>query len=337
MKAWQLTAIGAEHLALVTLPDPEPGPGEVLVRFAAAAPNPRDSQIISGQFTPDLPLPLVPLSDGAGTVAAVGAGVTRFAEGDRVAACFFPNWIEGEALADERKTSGGLESPGVLREYGVYPDHALVKGPDTLSAVELACFPCAGLTAWTALVEKSAIGAGDWVLIQGTGGVAMAALNIANGLGAHSIVLSSSVERLAQATALGAYATINYVDTPAWGDAAYKLSGHGVDAVVEIGGAGTMAQSLAAIRHGGHINIIGYMAGVALDTTVFPLIIRNANLHGIGTGHRTALEALLDFTARHDQHPVISHRFPFDKAPDALATLDAGGFMGKVVIDYAAG
>lgn len=336
MQAWQLTGIGREQLERVTLPTPEPAAGEVLVRFEAASVNPRDSQIIAGQFTSDLPFPLVPLSDGAGTVAAVGAGVTRVAVGDRVAPTFFPDWIDGEALAGERRRSGGLESAGVLREFGVYPQHALVRGPAHLSAAELACYPCAGVTAWTALVERSAVGAGSWVLIQGTGGVAMAALQLARGLGAYSIVLSSSDERLATARELGADATINYRRNPEWGAEAHAIAGHGVDAVVEIGGAGTLAQSLAAIRHGGHVNVIGYMAGPALDITVFPLIIRSANLHGIAAGHRRSFEALLSLVEREQLRPVIGERVPFAEAPSALALLDAGGVVGKVVIDYPA-
>jgi NADPH:quinone reductase-like Zn-dependent oxidoreductase len=298
--------------------------------------NPRDSQIISGQFTQDVNFPLVPLSDGAGTVAAIGDGVSRVAIGDRVAPTFFPNWLEGEALVDERKQSSGLEVPGVLRDYGVYPEHALVKAPDGLSAVGLACLPCAGLTAWTALVEKSAVGPDSWVLIQGTGGVATAALQLAHALGANSIVLSSSDDRLARARELGATETINYRENPGWGELAFAIAGRGVDAVVEIGGAGTLPQSLAAIRHGGHVNVIGYMAGAALDLTVFPLIIRNANIHGIGTGNRAAFEAMLAFIDRTGLQPLVARRYAFDEAPAALRDLDAGGFQGKLVIDYTA-
>ena len=336
MRAWQLTAFGLDNLTRTDVPTPERGPGEVLVHFSAASANPRDSQIIAGHFTPNVDFPLIPLSDGAGTVAAVGDGVSRVAVGDLVAPTFFPGWLEGEALADERKQSSGLEVPGVLREYGVYAEDALVKAPAGLSAAELACFPCAGLTAWTALVEKSGIGPGSWVLVQGTGGVATAALQFATALGANSIVLSSSDARLERARELGATATINYRETPDWGEQAYALAGHGVDAVVEIGGAGTLPQSLAAIRHGGHVNVIGYMAGAALDMTVFPLIIRNANIHGIGTGHRAAFEAMLAFVGEKGLRPLIARRYGFDDAPDALRDLDAGGFQGKLVIDYEA-
>jgi NADPH:quinone reductase-like Zn-dependent oxidoreductase len=336
MRAWQLNAFGLDNLTCDDLPTPEPGPGEVLVRFSAACVNPRDSQIIAGHFTPNVDFPLVPLSDGAGVVAAVGDGVRRVAVGDLVAPTFFPNWLAGEALADERKVSSGLESPGVLREYGVYAEDTLVKAPAGLSAAELACFPCAGLTAWTALVEKSGVGPGSWVLVQGTGGVATFALQFAAALGANSIVLSSSDERLARARELGATETINYRDNPDWGEQAYRLAGHGVDAVVEIGGAGTLPQSLAAIRHGGHVNVIGYMAGAAMDLTVFPLIIRNANIHGIGTGHRAAFEAMLAFVGEQSLRPLIARRYPFDDAPAALRDLDAGGFQGKLVIDYEA-
>jgi NADPH:quinone reductase-like Zn-dependent oxidoreductase len=336
MRAWQLSAFGLDKLSRCELPRGEPGSGEVLVRFEAASVNPRDSQIIAGHFTQNVDFPLVPLSDGAGTVAAVGHGVSRVAVGDRVAPTFFPKWLDGEALGEERKQSGGLEVPGVLREYGVYAEDALVKAPDGLSAAELACLPCAGLTAWMALVEKSGIGAGNWVLIQGTGGVATASLQFAHALGANSIVLSSSDERLATARELGATETINYRENPDWGEQAHAIAGHGVDAVVEIGGAGTLPQSLAAIRHGGHVNVIGYVAGAALDLTVFPLIIRNANIHGIGTGHRAAFESMLAFIDQKRLQPVVARRYAFAEAPAALRDLDAGGFQGKLVIDYEA-
>jgi NADPH:quinone reductase-like Zn-dependent oxidoreductase len=334
MKTLQLDDFGLDGLYLAESPEPgKPGPGEVLVRFEAACVNPRDLQIITGQFTPNVDFPLVPLSDGAGVVEAVGEGVTRVAVGDRITPTFFPGWISGEALQDERQVSSGLEAPGTAREYGIYAEDAVVRAAPHLTAAEAACYPCAGLTAWTALVEKSGIGEGDWVLIQGTGGVAMMALDFARALGANAIVLSSSDEKRAIARERGAAHTINYAEVPEWGPLAFEMSGHGVDAVVEIGGAGTMAQSLAAIRHGGHVNVIGYMAGFDLGVTVFPLIIRNANLHGIGTGNRDQYEAMMRFVAEHELHPLISAAFPLARTADALRALDENRPAGKIVID----
>lgn len=332
MKAINLTAFGLEHLESVVMEKPVPGANEVLVRFEAASLNPRDLQILTGQFTPNVPLPLVPLSDGAGIVEAVGEGVERVAVGDRVSPGFFPNWLHGEALGDERAISSGLEVPGVLREYGVYHQDALVRAAPHLTAHEAACLPCAGLTAWSALMDRSEIQAGNTVLVQGTGGVAMAALQIAKALGAQVIIISSSDERLERAAYLGADHGINYVKTPAWGPVAREISGHGVDAVVEIGGAGTLENSLAAIRHGGHINIIGYMAGIEMGITVFPLIIRNANLHGIGTGNRDSFEAYMDFIGQHVLRPEIHESFPMSEVRQALEQLAQGGHMGKLTL-----
>ena len=334
MKAMHLTDFGLDHLAVVDTSEPgEPASGEVLVKFAAAAVNPRDSQIIAGQFTPNVEFPLIPLSDGAGEVVAVGPEVKRVAVGDLVTPLFFPNWFSGEALGAERAVSSGLEAPGVMRELAIYNEAAVVPAATHLSAAEAACLPCASLTAWTALVEKSGIGAGDCVLIQGTGGVAIAALQLVKALGAQAIVISSSDEKLQRAGDLGADHAINYLADPGWGSAAFELSGGGVDAVIEIGGTGTLENSLAAIRHGGHINIIGYMAGVEMGITVFPLIIKNANLHGIGTGNRDSYEAMMDLIGEKRIRPVIDREYAFNELAAALTDLDNGGHFGKLVLN----
>lgn len=333
MREVQLTAFGAEHLTVTEVAKPEPGPGEVLIKFESVSVNPRDAQIIAGQFTPNISFPLVPMSDGAGRVEAVGQGVTRVQEGDLVTPTFFPNWLSGEALQGERAVSGGLETAGTLREYGVYSQEAVVVAPKHLTAAEAACYPCAGLTAWTSLVNRSGIGEGDTVLVQGTGGVAMASLQVAKALGAAVIIISSSDDKLARASELGADHCINYQDNPDWGQAAYDIAGHGVDAVVEIGGSGTLENSLAAIRHGGHLNIIGYMAGVDMGITVFPLIIKSANLHGIGTGNRDDYEALLRCVEQHALRPVIAEHFSMDNSAEAIAALGNNSPLGKVVID----
>jgi NADPH:quinone reductase-like Zn-dependent oxidoreductase len=335
MKAWQLKDFGLDNLGQVELPQPEPGPHEVLVHFQAASINQRDYQIAMGQFTPNVGFPLVPLSDGAGEVVATGDSVTRLQVGDRVTPLFFPNWVSGEALGDERKVSGGLETSGVLREYGVYGEEAVVKVPDHLSAVEAACLPCAGLTAWTSLVPIANIQPGHTVLVQGTGGVAIAALQFAKALGAQVIILSSSDDKLARARELGADHCINYVSCPDWGAQAFELAGHGVDAVLETGGAGTMENSLAAIRHGGHIAVIGYMAGVEMGVTVFPLIIKCANLHGIGTGNRDNYTAMMAFIDQHGIRPQIATRYAFNEADKALGDIVHGVHFGKLVIDFA--
>ena len=333
MKTLQLNAFGLENLQSVTVDRPTPGPGQVLVKMGAASVNPRDYQIITGQFTTDMAFPLIPLSDGAGEVVAIGDGVSRVAVGELVTPLFFPNWISGEALGDERKQSSGLELPGTLREYAVYPEQAVARAAAHLSAEEAACYPCAGLTAWTSLVTKSRIEAGNTVLVMGTGGVALMGLQLAKALGARVILLSSSEERLVMARELGADHCINYHSQPNWGEIAYEIADHGVDAVLEIGGSGTLENSLAAIRHGGHINIIGYMAGVEMGITVFPLIIKNANLHGIGTGNREDYEAMMQCVQEHQIRPVIAARYPMLETAMALEDLQQGGHFGKRVIN----
>ncbi|MAJ86776.1 MAG: NAD(P)-dependent alcohol dehydrogenase [Cellvibrionales bacterium TMED148] len=335
MTAWQLNSFGLENLKPAQITQAEHKSDEVLIKFEAASVNPRDYQIIEGLFTQNVNFPLTPLSDGAGVVVAAGDDVTGLEIGDTVTPLFFPNWKSGEALFDERKISSGLESEGVLRKSGVYNQNAVTKIPDYLTACEAACLPCAGLTAWTSLVPVGNIEPGNTVLVQGTGGVAIAALQLSKALGARVIIISSSDEKLARAKNMGADLCINYLRQPNWGSEAFEFTGGGVDAVIEIGGAGTMEQSLNAIRHGGHIAVIGYMAGIQLDVTVFPLIIKCANLHGIATGNRDNYEQMLTFMADHKVKPTISRLYSYDEAPIALGDIAKGGHFGKLVIDFA--
>jgi len=334
MRAWQLAGFGLHNLHQVNIERPTLGPHDVMVQLQAASINPRDCQIISGHFTPNVNFPLIPLSDGAGIVIEVGDRVSRLGIGDTVTPLFFPHWVSGEAIKDERKLSSGLEVPGVLREFGAYDEQTLVKAASHLSAAEAACLPCSGLTAWTSLVPIADIQPSNTVLIQGTGGVAIAALQFAKALGAQVIILSSSDEKLAAAKLLGADHCINYLSNPNWGPMAFELAGHGVDLVLEIGGAGTIENSLAAIRHGGHIAIIGYVAGIDMGITVFPLIIKCANLHGIATGNRDNYLAMMRFIQQHNIKPQFQANYGFSDAPAALAAMDQMAPFGKMVIDF---
>jgi len=334
MQAIILPRFGTENLQLTELEAPVPGDDEVLVKFAAAAVNSRDAQIISGAFSPDQPLPIVPVSDGAGTVEAVGKQVEGLARGDLVCPLFFPEWMAGEALADERSVSSGLEAPGVLREYGVYKAHQIIRVPSYLSAAEAACLPCAGLTAWTALVNYSSIGEGDWVLVQGTGGVSLFGLQFAKALGANVIVTSGSDDKLEQALQLGADHGINYANQPEWGEAARELAdGRGVHAVLDVGGTGTLPQSVAALRRGGHINVIGYFGGIDLGLNVFHLIERNAHIHGVAVGNREGFEHMVAFLGEHEIHPVIGAEYSFADAARAIERVGDGSHVGKIVIE----
>lgn len=329
----ELPEWGIDRLQLAEADRPEPSAGQVQVRFGAASVNYRDYQIVAGEFAPDQPLPIIPFSDGAGVVESVADGVTGLAPGDRVAALFFPDWMSGEALDSERAVTSGLETPGVLREFGVYENQAVVKVAAHLSDAEASCFPCAGLTAWNCLTTFAGIQSGDTVLVQGTGGVALMALQFAKAMGATVIVTSSSDERLTRALSLGADYGINYSETPQWGVTAKKLmDGRGVDAVIDIGGQGTLEQSIASIRRGGHINIIGYLAGYGLGLSVIHLIERNAHLHGLSVGNREQFEAMMVFVGEHGIRPVISATYSLKEAGQALKDIAAGGHFGKLVV-----
>jgi NADPH:quinone reductase-like Zn-dependent oxidoreductase len=305
----------------------------VLVEFIAASVNYRDFMIAEGQFAPPEDLPLIPLSDGAAKVVEKGQNVSSLNVGDMVTPLFFPRWQSGDALGDERSISTGLESPGCLRDFGVFDESAVVKVPHYLSAEEAACFPCAGLTAWSALVTNSAVSPGDVVLLLGTGGVSVFALQFAKAMGATVIVTSSSDEKLGHARNLGADHCINYRSTPEWGAAAKSLTdGRGVDIVVQVGGTGTLQQSFQAIRRGGHIPIIGALGGAQMDVDVYELIMSNAHLHGIGVGNRIGCEQMMSFADKHQLLPVIHRVYPFADAASAIRDIARGEHFGKLVV-----
>jgi NADPH:quinone reductase-like Zn-dependent oxidoreductase len=333
MKICELSAWGFDNLHYRDVSTPQPGPDQVLLKFGAASINYRDYQIVAGEFAPDQPLPIIPGSDGAGRIVAVGDNVDGLSPGDRVSPLFFPEWMSGEALDNERSVSSGLETLGVLREYGVYEPHQVCRIAPHLTDAEASCYPCAGLTAWNSLVTCSGTAAGDTVLVQGTGGVSIMALQFAKAMGARVIVTSSSDERLQRALVLGADHGINYRETPNWGEAARKLTdGQGVDAVIEIGGEGTLPQSITALRRGGHINVIGYLAGIGLGLSVFNLIERNANLHGLSVGNREQFEEMMEFVGAHGIKPVIGRTYSFDEAGQAIQDITRGGNFGKLVV-----
>jgi NADPH:quinone reductase-like Zn-dependent oxidoreductase len=333
MKICELSAWGLDNLHYRDVPTPQPGPDQVLLKFGAASVNYRDYQIVTGEFAPAQPLPIIPGSDGAGQIVATGDNVDGLSPGDRVSPLFFPEWLSGEALGSERSVSSGLETLGVLREYGIYEQHQVCRVAPHLTDAEASCYPCAGLTAWNSLVTFSGITAGDTVLVQGTGGVAIMALQMAKAMGAQLIVTSSSDERLQRARELGADHGINYRETPNWGEAARELTdGRGVHAVIEIGGEGTLPQSIIALRRGGHINVIGYLAGIGLGLSVFDLIERNANLHGLSVGNREQFEAMMNFVSEHGIRPVIGRTYSFDKTGRALQDIAHGGNFSKLVV-----
>ncbi|MSO64920.1 MAG: NAD(P)-dependent alcohol dehydrogenase [Alphaproteobacteria bacterium] len=335
MKAMVLGTLGGpEKLRLCDRPQPSPGPGEVIVRLRAASLNFRDTLILKGgygarQKTADL----VPLSDGAGEVIAVGHAVKRWLPGDRVTGCFFQDWLAGEPSEAVLDSDLGRARDGVLAEFRAFGEQGLVATPAPLSDIEAAALPCAALTAWSALVTYGGVRAGDVVLVQGTGGVSLFALQFAKACGARVIVTSSSDAKLERAAALGADCLINYASDQDWGKTALQWTGgRGVDNVVEVGGAGTLKQSIRAVRPGGIISLIGVLAGARSDFLI-PLIgSRNVCIQGIAVGHREGFEAMLRAMAVHRIKPVIDRVFALADAAAAFDHLAAGRHFGKVCI-----
>ena len=281
---------------------------------------------------------IVPLSDGAGEVAAVGEGVTHWRVGDRVAGCFFQGWASGPFELSYHKADLGGSLDGMLAEEVVLAEGGLVRIPDHLSFAEAACLPCAGLTAWYAMTTRGGFKRGDTLLALGTGGVSIFALQFAVALGGTAIVTSSSDEKLERARALGATHTINYRTIPDWGREVWRLTGkRGVDHVMEVGGPGTLEKSLNSVAAGGHIALIGVLTGFgAPQSSLFPLVTRNARMSGIYVGPREDLEAMNDFLTRTQLRPVVDRVFPFEEAAAAFDYLESGNHLGKVVIKHPA-
>jgi len=322
-----------EGLKLVDSPTPQPGPGQVLVRIKAATLNYRDLLTIKGGYGSRQKFPLIPVSDGAGVVEAAGAGVREFAPGVRVVGSFFETWISGEPSAAKIQGALGSAVDGVLAEYRVFPSQALVRTPDHLTDVEAAALPCAGLTAWSAVVKLGGVKAGQTVLTQGTGGVSIFALQFAKMCGARVIATSSSDAKLERLKSLGADVTINYRTVPDWGRMARELAGQGVDLVVEVGGVGTLNESIRAIRIGGTIAFIGVLAGPPPTELRLPLMVmQQQRLQGVTVGSVEDLQAMCDAIAINKMKPVIDKTFPFDQAAEAFRYMASGSHFGKVAI-----
>lgn len=334
MKAYELQGPGGvDALMPVDKPMPSPGPGEVLVKLKAATINYRDLLTVKGGYGSRQKFPLVPLSDGAGVVASVGAGVAGFKTGDRVTGSFFEGWLGGEPSEEKMRSNLGGALDGVLCEYRVWPAAALVRTPDHLSDVEAASLPCAGLTAWSAVVKLGRIRPGQTVLTQGTGGVSIFALQFAKMSGARVIATSSSEAKIEKLKALGADATINYRSTPEWGKVARQLTGSGVDLVVEVGGVGTLNESIRATRIGGSIAFIGVLAGrPEQESRLSLMVMQQQRLQGVTVGSVEDLQAMADAIAVNRMTPIIDKVFPFTDAKAAFAHMASGAHFGKVAI-----
>ena len=333
MKAYRLPEFGGpDAVTCEEVPSPIPGPGEVLVRLRAVSLNYRDLLIAKGVYNPRLKLPVIPVCDGAGEVAATGAGVTRLRPGDRVVSCFAPAWLDGPLTEAKARSALGAEANGLLAEEAVLPEQALVPIPAHLSFEEAATLPCAAVTAWNALIESGGVRPGETVLVQGTGGVSLFALQFARLAGARVIATSSSDQKLARVRELGASDGINYQSTPDWDKRVRELTaGQGVDLIVEVGGAGTLPKSVRAARFGGTIALIGVLSGGG-EFNPITILMKQIRLQGIFVGSRRMLESMIRAIDSNQLRPVIDRVFPFDQAVEALKYLESGAHFGKVVI-----
>ncbi|HWF78768.1 MAG TPA: NAD(P)-dependent alcohol dehydrogenase [Caulobacteraceae bacterium] len=321
---------GLDHLHMAERPEPKAGPGEVLVRLQAASINYRDLATVT-MMAPSRPL--IPLSDGAGVVEAVGEGVTRVKPGDLVMPGFFPHWVAGRPTPQRLAALGGALD-GVACEAIALTAEGVTKAPAGWTAEEAATLPCAAVTAWRGLIVEGRLTAGETVLVQGTGGVSIFALQFAKLAGARVIVTSSSDEKLERAKSMGADDVINYRTTPDWATAARELTGgRGVDHVVEVGGAGTFQQSIAACALGGSIAVIGVLSGFVKDLNVAAMFGGNLHINGITVGSREHVEQMVAAIQVAKLKPVIDRKFPLAELPQALALMQSGGHFGKVVID----
>ena len=335
MKALELQDIsGIEALRLVEKPVPSPGERDVLVRIRAVSLNYRDLLTVKGGYGSRQKLPLIPLSDGAGVVEAVGSGVTQFKAGDKVIGSFFENWIGGRPTRDKLAGALGGSADGVLCEYRVFRQEALILSPPHLSFEEAATLPCAGLTAWGAVVGAGATKPGDVVLTQGTGGVSLFALQFAAMCGARIIATSSSDAKIEKLKNLGADETVNYVSVPEWGKLAREMTaGNGVDLVVEVGGVGTLNESIRATRIGGTIALIGVLAGPSPGASRLPLIVmQQQRIQGVMVGPVEDLQAMANAMAAVKLRPVIDRVFAFEDCKEAFAYMAEGKHFGKIAI-----
>ncbi|MGA8261283.1 MAG: NAD(P)-dependent alcohol dehydrogenase [Arenicellales bacterium] len=332
MRAWQINSNeGIDALQCVERESPEPGPGEIRVRVRASSINFRDLSTVRDPASRKLPLPRVPNSDAAGEVTALGPGVEGVSVGDRVASCFFQDWEDGPCSSAAMASALGGALDGVLAEEVVLKARGVVPVPDHLGFDEAATLPCAALTAWRALVDVASVRPGDTVLLLGTGGVSVFALQFAQLLGARVIITSSSDDKLARARELGAWQTINYVAYPDWGEKALALSdGRGVDAVVEVGGAGTLERSIAATRVAGTIALIGVLTGGEINPAA--VMRKSIRLQGIYVGPRRLFQDMNRAVTHHRLKPVIHRTFAFDEAPAAFHAMAQAGHFGKLVV-----
>jgi NADPH:quinone reductase-like Zn-dependent oxidoreductase len=337
MKVWQIQSFGIDQLVLADLPQPRPGRGEVLVKVHAVSLNYRDLLMVRGHYNPKMGLPRIPCSDGAGEVVEVGEGVKAVTVGQRVAGIFMQRWLDGPPTAEGSRGALGGDVDGMLAEYVVLQQSGVVGIPEHLSSAEAATLPCAGVTAWNALENAAQVKPGDVVVIQGTGGVSIFALQFAKMAGATVIGTSSSDEKLERAKTLGLHAGLNYRQFPEWAKWVLQETNNcGADLIVEVGGAGTFTQSLQAVRVGGTVAQIGVLSQSEQPLPIPLILHRQVRIQGVYVGSRAHFEAMNRAIVASRMRPVVDRIFAFHEAREALKTMEKGSHFGKIVIQVVA-
>lgn len=337
MKVYEIQdEFGLNQLKVAERSVPKPGSREVLIRMKAVSLNARDLGVVDGFYNPKLNSPLIPVSDGVGEIVELGEYTSRFKIGDRVCGIFTQSWISGEPTQENWVSSLGSPLDGLLAEYVVLPEQGLVHVPGYLTDEEAATLPCAGVTAWHAIVEEGKVKNGDTVVIQGTGGVSLFALQFAKLQGASVIITSSSDEKLERAKELGADHGINYVTSKDWDQIVLQQTGgRGADHIVDFGGSATLNKSIAALRVGGQISLIGGLSGFQVDSfEIIPAILRKARLQAINVGSREMFETMNRTIEQTGTRPIIDRVYPFEHAVEALHYLAKGGYFGKICIKF---
>ncbi len=343
MKIWQIQAFGATpsletaQFRMADVATPKPGPHQVLVKVHAVSLNYRDLMMVSGVYNPKLSMPRIPCSDGAGEIVALGDGVTTVKTGQRVAGIFMQNWLEGDPTTERVRGALGGDVDGMLAEYVVLSEHGVLPIPDHLSYAEASTLPCAGVTAWNALRRAALTGPGDVVVIQGTGGVSLFALQFAKLMGATVLGTSSSDEKLERAKVLGLDGGLNYRTSPEWAKwVLQQTNDRGADLVVEVGGGGTFGQSVQAVRMGGTIAQIGVLSQSNQPVPIPVILTRQIVVRGIYVGSRADFASMNRAITASQTRPVVDRTYPFSEAPEALKAMKEGYHFGKIVIQVVA-
>jgi NADPH:quinone reductase-like Zn-dependent oxidoreductase len=335
MQAIQMQAFGLDALVLTELPVPKLGAGQVLVNITAFSLNYLDLMVIRGDYNPHLALPHIPGSDAAGVVTAVGKGVSTCKPGDRVTTTFVQQWLSGAVTAEFLASRLGCERPGVFAQYVVLPTYGLVPTPPHLSDQEAATLPIAGLTAWVGLMEHAGLQPGQTVLVQGTGGMSVFALQFAKASGCRVIATSGSDQKLETMKALGADALINYRATPLWEEEVLRLTeGRGADLTLDVAGEHTVNQSMRAVKLGGFVGLVGFLSGLRLEFDLFTAIVGNKTLKGYSVGSRESFAAMNQALTTNGIRPVIDRVFPASQVREAFEYLESGKHLGKVVLTF---